>query len=401
MAGFTRGARKRRPAALDLEDSIDLLASLMRGASHVVFVTGAGLSTNAGIRDYRGPDGIWTEALAKGLVAGEPGSRANEATPPPWDPAMYRLLPAAAPTLAHRAIALLVARGRVAHVITQNEDALHLRAGLDPGRLSELHGNAFVEVCGGYASGDSDGDMGDADSSSSSSDDDDDAGARARDRKRRPAGCGAAVVRDFVCYHGDTYAKANAAGRHVTRRACPRCRPLAPDAPPGAAAAGRGWLLDSTVDFGESPGGFPWGRRNTVHNVDAAKESMRRVDLVVAWGTSLSILANYFDPWDRASKWARKPLRLARGKKCALAIVSRGRTFDEDLAALKIDDDVDAIFAGLLARLDLPTPPPYDFDADPFVRTAVPCTHDAPWTFATARADRLAGQVAGRAAADK
>ena len=69
MAGFTRGARKRRPAALDLEDSIDLLASLMRGASHVVFVTGAGLSTNAGIRDYRGPDGIWTEAAAKGLVA--------------------------------------------------------------------------------------------------------------------------------------------------------------------------------------------------------------------------------------------------------------------------------------------------------------------------------------------
>jgi hypothetical protein len=77
---------------------------------------------------------------------------------------------------------------------------------------------------------------------------------------------------------------------------------------------GSGWLHDSTVDFGECPGGFPWGVRNAVHNLRAAKEHMQHADLVVAWGTSLSILANYFDPWHAESKWAKPPpigLRLA------------------------------------------------------------------------------------------
>ena len=139
-------------------------------------------------------------------------------------------------------------------------------------------------------------------------------------RKLRPPGCGAAVVRDFVTYSGETYKRSNAAGRHVTRRRCPRCLESgaigaddcddggdggdgdggggsSSGAGSGGGLVGRGWLLDSTVDFGEAPGGFPWGMANEVHSVVAAKEAMRRADLVVVWGSELSILANYFDPW--------------------------------------------------------------------------------------------------------
>ena len=269
---MTRSSKRRK----GLEAELDALAALIQAASHVVFVTGAGISTNAQIRDYRGPDGIWTEAVAKGLASGEPGATKG-APPPPWDASMYWRLPGAAPTLAHRAIAALVAGGTVAHVITQNEDALHLRSGLAPAKLSELHGNAFVEVCGRYDDGDSDGDMGETDSES----DDGRAAAREADRRLRPRGCGAVVVRDFVTYHGDTYLATNAAGRHVTRRACPNCRPRGDDLP----RRGAGWLVDSTVDFGETPGGFPWGD-NAVHNVGAAKRHMREADLVVVWGSS-------------------------------------------------------------------------------------------------------------------
>ena len=99
--------------------------------------------------DYRGPDGIWTEAVAQGKVVGEPDAAGET----PWDEAFYRLLPAARPTFTHLAITALMqpSAGRahplVRHVITQNEDALHRRAGVVAEQLSELHGNAFVEVC--------------------------------------------------------------------------------------------------------------------------------------------------------------------------------------------------------------------------------------------------------------
>lgn len=379
---MTRSSKRRK----GLEAELDALAALIQAASHVVFVTGAGISTNAQIRDYRGPDGIWTEAVAKGLASGEPGATKG-AAPPPWDASMYWRLPGAAPTLAHRGIAALVAGGAVAHVITQNEDALHLRSGLAPAKLSELHGNAFVEVCGNFKDGDSDGDMGETDSES----DDGRAAAREADRRLRPRGCGAVVVRDFVTYDGDTYLATNAAGRHVTRRACPNCRPRGDDLP----RRGAGWLVDSTVDFGETPGGFPWGD-NAVHNVGAAKRHMREADLVVVWGSSMGVLANYFDPWCPSSKWAKLPLRLAttvkRGKvrpaPCKLAIVNRGPAVDEEFAALKIDADVDAVARGLLARLDVAEPPPYDFGGDPFTARAVAPADGEPrgeHTFASSR----------------
>ncbi len=416
-------------------NSVRILAHKMQAANHTLFVTGAGVSTNAHIRDYRGPDGIYTAAVKAGR-APEAGPTADG--PTVWDPEMYRRLPAARPTYTHRAIALLVEHGLVQAVVTQNEDGLHLRSGLPPHKLSELHGNAFIEICGSYASGDSDSDLGSSSSSSSSSGDEDEsaeraakAAARAEARRLRPAGCGALVRRNFVTYFGDTYLASNPAGRHVTGRACPRCRgePGSDVATAGggggggvggggggggdAPRSGRGWLLDTTVDFGEAPGGFPWGV-NPVHNVAAAKAHMQQADLVVVWGSTLSVLANYFDPWRPGSKWAKPapgglrkapPPPGARGKRrkpapCELVIVSRGEVHDEKLASLKIEADVDEVSEELLRLLGLPPPPPYTPSSDPLLEGAVPVFPSeptAPWTFASAEGGRAEAQHCGSA----
>ena len=478
----------RSRSAPDLDAQVATLAELLRTSRHVVFCTGAGISTNApaNLRDYRGPDGIWTEAQAAGLVVGEPGEKGMPVDCP-WDASMYRRIPAARPTLAHRVIAQLAAGAEpfVQHVITQNEDGLHRRSGLDAARLSELHGSAYVELCGKYTTDDSDSDVNDSsddDSSSSGGCSAANKAANAAARARRPAGCGRAITREFVTYWPETYKRSWALGRHITGRQCPTCRggeltaaaaeeaarahaaaseaaeaAEAADAAVGnggAAAAdgleGRGWLADSTVDFGECPAapdpdhpphpsseplrptphphpdpgecpsGFPWGAENPVHNLAAAKEAMRRADLVVAWGTSLSILANYFDPWHKDSKWALPPpkgLRLAtaveesaataskgsRGgggasvhkrprrrtavRPCQLVIINKGPTLDEELAALKIEHDVDATAAALVRHLGLPPPPPYDPRADPLLADALapePGEPRAPWTITAA-----------------
>ena len=217
------------------------------------------------------------------MVKGEPGDRASRSSDCPWDEAMYQLMPLATPTFTHRAITQLVASGHVQHVISQNEDGLHRRASLPADRLSELHGNACIELC---SSAQEEPESSSSSSSAdSSSDAEEEAAEEARAAQRaqqaerstaralRPPGCGALVVRDFVTYHGDTYKRSNPAGRHVTRRACPRCA-AAPTEMDGSGTAsngdgrplgGRGWLLDSVVDFGETPGGPPWGV-NPVHN---------------------------------------------------------------------------------------------------------------------------------------
>ena len=112
-----RRSRRRKRARASPEAH---LAQLIRDSTYCVFVTGAGLSTNSGIRDYRGPNGIWTEAAKHGAKEGDTGV---------WCESMYASIPAASPTMAHTAIAALANAGYVKHVISQNEDGLHLRSG--------------------------------------------------------------------------------------------------------------------------------------------------------------------------------------------------------------------------------------------------------------------------------
>lgn len=109
---------------------VKVLAKLLREASRVVVHTGAGISTAAGIRDFRGPNGIWTREK-RGDAARDDEKNFNEVFP----------------TLAHMAIVELFRHGLVHFVVSQNVDGLHLRSGLPRSALAELHGNVFAEQC--------------------------------------------------------------------------------------------------------------------------------------------------------------------------------------------------------------------------------------------------------------
>ena len=117
----------------------------------------------------------------------------------------------------------------------------------------------------------------------------------------------------------------------------------------------------------------------------------------------MQVLANYFDPWHPGSKWARPEphgLRKAaapvgthavgkrgRTSPCGLAVVNKGKVFDEELALVKIDADVDSVVGELLQLLGVPEPPPYDKSRDPLLAGVVPALPGepaAPWTIADA-----------------
>jgi len=104
------------------------LAQSVINSKHFVVYTGAGISTSAGISDFRGPDGVWTRQ-AKGL-SGKVGN---------WT--------TADPTLCHMAIVQLHKIGKLKCVISQNCDGLHIKSGIPPNQICELHGNTNVEAC--------------------------------------------------------------------------------------------------------------------------------------------------------------------------------------------------------------------------------------------------------------
>ncbi|KFB40804.1 AGAP001458-PA-like protein [Anopheles sinensis] len=102
---------------------------MILASKHTVVHTGAGISTSAGIPDFRGPKGVWTLE--------EKGEK----------PSVNISFDEAIPTKTHMALKALVAAGHVQYIVSQNIDGLHLRSGLAREYLSELHGNMFVEVC--------------------------------------------------------------------------------------------------------------------------------------------------------------------------------------------------------------------------------------------------------------
>uniref|UniRef100_A0A6U3XY32 Regulatory protein SIR2 homolog 7 n=1 Tax=Octactis speculum TaxID=3111310 RepID=A0A6U3XY32_9STRA len=302
--------RRSTRSASTRSNGPEALATLIMESKFTVFVTGAGISTNGGIRDYTGPNGILTEARKR--------KRRNVAVDEGyWDDGLYKSITNATPTATHFGIQSLVEHGFVDYVISQNEDGLHVRSGLDRENLSELHGNDFIELCSNEDC------------------------------------CDREVFRDFVTYAaGDTYKTTNPLGRHVTGRACPHC------ASPNS-------LLDTCVDFKEMPDGAPWGV-NPVHQMGRAQDAMKRADLVVAWGSSLDVLANYFDPWDPESEeWGR-------GTSCRLAAVTMGRVCDEEQCVIKLDSDVDEVMRRVLAALQLQPVKTYDPAEDVVIAKAVP-----------------------------
>ncbi len=129
-----------------IQDRIAQLAELLRGAERIVVLTGAGISTESGIPDYRGPNGIWTVGKPPTLgdfMENEESRRAY------WERRLdsYPKLLAAQPNPAHGALVELERNGTLAAIVTQNIDGLHQRAGSDPARVIELHGSAHIVRC--------------------------------------------------------------------------------------------------------------------------------------------------------------------------------------------------------------------------------------------------------------
>lgn len=126
------------------------LAEHLKGTGRIVALTGAGISTDSGIPDYRGPQGVWTKDpdaaryVTLDAYMGDPELRVESwrrrRDHPAWD---------AVPNAAHEALAVLEGRGDLQAIVTQNIDGLHQKAGNSPGRVIEIHGSLYGVQCMG------------------------------------------------------------------------------------------------------------------------------------------------------------------------------------------------------------------------------------------------------------
>lgn len=127
-------------------DDTDSLRELIEGAGRIVPFTGAGISTECGIPDFRSPGGLWSknrpidfdEFLAKQEMRDESWRRRF---------AMEDNFSSAAPGRGHRALASLYRAGKIPGLITQNIDNLHQKSGIAERDIVELHGNTTYALC--------------------------------------------------------------------------------------------------------------------------------------------------------------------------------------------------------------------------------------------------------------
>ncbi|MEZ0301412.1 MAG: NAD-dependent deacetylase [Hyphomicrobiaceae bacterium] len=125
---------------------VDDLERMIAEAECMVAFTGAGISTESGIPDYRSPGGIWTKFRPIDFGDFMASAEARRET---WRRkfASHETLQKATPNAGHRALARLVEQGRMAAVVTQNIDGLHQASGMPDDKVIELHGNATYAAC--------------------------------------------------------------------------------------------------------------------------------------------------------------------------------------------------------------------------------------------------------------
>jgi NAD-dependent deacetylase len=128
------------------------LAAWLREVKRLTVLTGAGISTDSGIPDFRGPDGTWTKnPAAERLSTYRVYMTDSEVRRRSWQARLVHPAWTAEPNAAHRALARLAGSGIDTQVITQNIDGLHQRAGTPADRVIELHGTMLDVVCTGCA----------------------------------------------------------------------------------------------------------------------------------------------------------------------------------------------------------------------------------------------------------
>jgi NAD-dependent deacetylase len=132
--------------APDLETGVARLREMVEGAKVVVPFTGAGISTECGIPDFRSPGGIWTKMRP---IEFSDFLASQEMRDESWRRrfAMEEQFGGAKPGRGHRALASLYKAGKVPGIITQNIDNLHQASGFAPHDVVELHGNTTYATC--------------------------------------------------------------------------------------------------------------------------------------------------------------------------------------------------------------------------------------------------------------
>jgi NAD-dependent deacetylase len=126
--------------------SREALARLIAASNRICVFTGAGMSTESGVPDFRSPGGVWSRMKPiyfQEFVASEERRRES------WTRAFSGVAgwTGAAPNRGHHAIARLIASGKASAVVTQNVDNLHQDSGIAPENIIELHGNASYATC--------------------------------------------------------------------------------------------------------------------------------------------------------------------------------------------------------------------------------------------------------------
>lgn len=129
-------------------EQVEKMVELIQASSRMVVFTGAGISTESGIPDFRGPGGVWekfdpNEFHIDRFMASEESRRRY------WlrSTDMYNQFLVSRPNAAHQAVVTLERMGKVSAVITQNVDGLHQAAGSNPDHVIELHGTALYVAC--------------------------------------------------------------------------------------------------------------------------------------------------------------------------------------------------------------------------------------------------------------
>jgi len=143
---MAQGRLRRSDALTPAEAGGRALADLLRTARRAVVFTGAGISTESGIPDFRSPGGIWTKMMPidfREFVASDEARRES------WRRRfeMEETWNNVKPNAGHLAVAELVRRGKVSQIITQNIDNLHQDSGVPEDQVIELHGNTRYAKC--------------------------------------------------------------------------------------------------------------------------------------------------------------------------------------------------------------------------------------------------------------
>lgn len=130
----------------EFTQAIDHFRALLKTSQRAVVFTGAGISTESGIPDFRGPNGLWTRFKPIYFDDFVASAAVRQSSWQQWFESGHDWL-AATPNDGHLAVATLVAKGKVTAVITQNVDNLHQASGVPAGQVIELHGNATYAKC--------------------------------------------------------------------------------------------------------------------------------------------------------------------------------------------------------------------------------------------------------------